>query len=73
MVHGIIWKKKYLSLRRLLIHVLVYNIIQIFPDQMGLEQRLCILVYYNNILQYDVHSVSMCAIRVNDENKLQIK
>lgn len=71
MVHGIIWKKKYLSLRRLLIHVLVY--IQIFPDQMGLEQRLCILVYYNNILQYDVHSVSMCAIRVNDENKLQIK
>lgn len=71
MVHGIIWKKKYLSLRRLLIHVLVY--IQIFPDQMGLEQRLCILVYYNNILQYDVHSVSMCVIRVNDENQLQIK
>lgn len=48
-----------------------YNVyIQIFPSQIGFDQKL--LIIYDNILQFDAHSVPLGVIRVNYENQLQI-
>lgn len=50
-----------------------YNVyIQIFPSQVGFDQKLLIIQVYDNILQFDAHSVPLGVIRVNYENQLQI-